>query len=205
MLQSKGLSRVLRYYHVSVRIRNFVFNPIARFFSFFGITSNMLSFFGVIMLIFFIFFIKKNILISLIFLLIGIIVDAVDGVLARYQKKSSDRGKFIDMVCDNLNFTLFVIGLVYAGLLNGLIGLICVYSMVLSKLFRIIVNSRFLESDWHFKAVAGFLPNLCAVTSYLSLPIIVFFRQNYFDLLLIVFSFILIIDSFIFYCKIIKK
>lgn len=80
-------------------------------------------------------------------MLLAIFLDLLDGPLARFQKICSDKGKFIDMFCDILVFSLFVLGLIYADLLIGLVGSILIFALIFSKIFRVIYNIQFLKSD----------------------------------------------------------
>jgi phosphatidylglycerophosphate synthase len=152
---------------------------------------------------FFIVFIRKHSPISLILLLTSLTIDLFDGVLARYQGMASDRGKFVDVICDNVNFSLFLIGLLHAHLISGITAVILVYLMVMSKILRIIKNGLSLESDWHFKAIAGFLPNCVVGLSYLVFLIYVIKPHDFFDISFYVFSGVLFIDSLSFFIRIV--
>ncbi|MGD2072619.1 MAG: CDP-alcohol phosphatidyltransferase family protein [Candidatus Thorarchaeota archaeon] len=186
------------------KIKDALLSPIIRMLSYANISPDMVNYFGVLMAIIFLVFIKQNIALSLLFLFLAVSADLIDGALARFRKIASDRGKFIDMVCDNLIFTIFVIALIYANLATLLTGIVLVYLMVVSKLFRCTVHSFYLKSDWYFKPVAGFLPNLIVYSSYLLFLIFVITQKNYFDSAFILFSIILGIDAIIFYEKIIS-
>jgi phosphatidylglycerophosphate synthase len=193
-------------YYKLVDVRAIIFNPLVRILAFLKITPDMLSYTGLFLMLLFIFLLRANeFSLAAVLLLLTVLLDNIDGVLARYQKRDSDLGKFKDMVVDNICFSLFIIGLVYAKLLTGLIGLIFVYTMILAKLFRSIDHAFFLKSDWHFKAVAGFLPNLFVGLSYLFFLVLVIFNKNYLDSTSILFSILLAIDAFIFYTKILKQ
>jgi len=180
-----------------------------RFFAFLftklHITANQITFLGIVFMLLFIAFIKVNILLSGLFLIISILCDGLDGVLARYQKTASDKGKFIDIVTDNFNTFLFVIGIAYAGIANVLYLIPYVYLMLLSKSLRVFVNSFDYKSDWYFKGVAGLLPNLVNYTGYgLFLVSIIFLPTIILDYFFALGSLILIGDSIYYFFKIIN-
>jgi phosphatidylglycerophosphate synthase len=203
MEKSPKFKTMISLYQVFAVIRDKIFLPPVKLFSFIGITANMLSYFSVVLMGLFIVFIRKHNSISLILLLTSLTIDLFDGVLARYQGTASDRGKFVDVICDNVNFSLFLIGLLHARLLTGMIGLILVYLMVMSKILRIIKNGLALKSDWHFKAIAGFLPNCVVGLSYLVFLIYVIKPHDYFDITFCFFSGVLFVDSLSFFVRIV--
>jgi phosphatidylglycerophosphate synthase len=127
--------------------------------------------------------------------------------LARYQKTASDKGKFIDMVFDNFNSFLFVVGLAYAQIVNLMFLIPYVYLMLLSKAFRVYINSLEFKSDWYFRAVAGFTPNLINYASYVLF--LIFVIVNPFKIILNYFfvlgSLVLFIDSIRYFFKILNK
>ena len=113
-----------------------------------GFTANSLSFIRAISGVIFFFLVKFNFLIAFIILIIGGFTDFFDGALARYQKKDSDRGKFIDMVCDNLLFVFFVLGLIKIEFISSLN--LAYFIFILPALYLIIVTNKneFLKNDW---------------------------------------------------------
>ncbi|MFH1522617.1 MAG: CDP-alcohol phosphatidyltransferase family protein [Patescibacteria group bacterium] len=195
----------VKYYYKFAERRDNFFRPLFKLFSVLHLTPDMLSFSGVAMMVLFALFLKINILASLIFLFLTFIFDMLDGGLARYQGAGTDKGKFKDMFCDNLNFSIFIIGLVYAGLLNGSIGIIYVYLMLLSRLFRSIKNSFIFKSDWFFKAMAGFWPAFYADISYFIFLIYFLFNKNYFNLSSVIISILLSMDVLIYFKRILKQ
>lgn len=201
----RKLDRQQQYYTKTVDIRAIIFNPLIKFLAFLRISPFVVTYSGPLFMVLFIIFIRKHAFLSLLFVFLGSITDLIDGNLARYQKRDNDRGKFADMVSDNVTFTLFIIGLAYGGLINGLIALVYVYFMILSKLFRVVFNSPYLKSDWHFKAVAGLLPNLFVGISYILFLPWFFAGKNYFNISSLAFSLVLVIDSFIFYNRVMKS
>jgi len=132
----------------------------------------------------------------------SIFADLVDGIVARYQETCSDKGKLVDMVCDNVSFTIFMVALVCTGLIGAVSGLLLTYTMLLSKVLRSITHSFYLDTDWHFKAVAGFLPNLSTGIIFLTYLIYAASGHNYLTVIGYVLAGALILDSLLFYVRI---
>lgn len=89
-----------------------------------GITPDLLSYIGVISVFPFVYFFSFNPWISLFFLVIHIFLDLLDGSLARYLNISSERGAFIDMVCDYLVFFITISTFCYYDFIDCFIGLV---------------------------------------------------------------------------------
>ena len=113
-----------------------------------GATANFLSFLRLVCGIIFFFLVNINFTIAFIILIIGGFTDFFDGALARYQKRDSDRGKFIDMLCDNLLFLFFVLGLIKIEFIHSLS--LAYFIFVLPALYLMIVinKNEFLKKDW---------------------------------------------------------
>ena len=195
--------RSKEWYLKSAKVRDKLLRPVVSVFSKMGLTANMITYSSIISMVLFVMSIKRSMLASVVFLIYGIGGDLFDGVLARYQGKQSDKGKFIDMVADNLNFALFVIGLSYGGLIQPLVGTLIVYFMILSKVFRSIWNSLELKSDWYFKTVAGALPNVVVALTYILFFGGLIFGWDYLTKIFYVFSGILLVDGAVFYRRIV--
>lgn len=83
-----------------------------------------------------------------VFFLAFFIIDTIDGSLARHQKKTSDKGKFADILVDNIAATLITIGLVIKGLLNPANGALFVYLMMLTIFFSALYFTAKRKTDW---------------------------------------------------------
>jgi len=185
-------------------IRNKVFYPLIRLFVFLRITPNMLSYFGVLLMLLFVYFAPYNSLYLLYFILGAWFVDWLDGPLARYLKIDSDKGKFIDMICDALKHVLFVLGVLYANLISGIIAVLLIVSLFLSYVFRVIYNSNEYNSDWKFKSITGSTPHVIfaiIVLHYILYLSGIYLNFNFFYSLIIG---ILFVDALHFYIKVIK-
>jgi phosphatidylserine synthase len=187
------------------QMRDVYLRPLAKIITYLGIRASGVSYSGIFFMLGFIINVKSNPKIAFFFMLLAVGMDFVDGVVARYQHQASDRGKFIDMVADNVIFSLFVIGICYAELLPNLWGLILVYLMVLSKLFRAIYNAFDYPSDWFFRSLAGFLPNFISGICYIFFVLLLFFNINLFVYCFIGSAIILFLDATSHFVLIIRK
>lgn len=61
---------------------------------------------------------QKHVLLSLVFLLIHYVLDTLDGSLARYQKRVSQKGHLLDLCIDQMGVILFTLGLIWYELEN---------------------------------------------------------------------------------------
>ena len=77
------------------------FSPLLKILIKLKVTPNMLSFSSVILAMLFIFFIQRDIRVSLAVLLAGLFFDTIDGSLARMSRKISSKGTFIDGFSDH--------------------------------------------------------------------------------------------------------
>lgn len=155
----EGLVAMRSAYLRVMDVRDALFRPFTRLLAALHITPNTLSYAGVFIMVAFVYVAPTGAGRALWLLVLAFLMDLNDGALARHLRRDDDRGKFTDMICDSLVFTLFVLGLVHAGILGPMTGLAVAYLMLLSKVLRSVRNALFLETDWHFKAVAGFVPN----------------------------------------------
>lgn len=193
-------------YNKGVGFRDRIFRIFAIILTKLKLKPNHITFSGIVLMIAFAVFTKINSNIAPVFLGFAIFCDGLDGVLARYQNKMSDKGKFVDVVADNLNSTIFAFGIGYGKLANSLYIIPYTYFTILSKILRAIVNSFDYKSDWHFKPVAGFLPNLIAYFGYaLFLAFVGFSLTNsIFDYFFVIGSIVLFLDSTKYFLKVVQ-
>jgi|GEM_PF-2212220 phosphatidylglycerophosphate synthase len=181
-----------KIYYRFRRIRDPFFRPFAKIFALLGFKPEGLGYLGVGLMLLFIYFVRINPIISLCLLAGAMLLDLIDGNLARYLGTGSDRGKFIDVLIDNLNFTLFIVGLVWGNLLAGVVATVLVYFMLLAKILMIIRKNISRDSDWLIRPMAGALPNTIVYLSYLFFVFYCFWGVNYFDIIASGFSLVLI-------------
>jgi phosphatidylglycerophosphate synthase len=120
--------------------RTKIFLPISRLLNWLRITPNMVSYFGMLMLVGFIYFIISNPLIACVFLFLHVIIDAFDGPLARLTGKDGDAGAFTDIVCDHSGMFIVSIALIYYNFVDGFFAAIYIYIYTIMILLTIIRN-----------------------------------------------------------------
>lgn len=186
--------------------RDKVMRPFAIILSRCKITPNVITATGVFFMLEFAYLLPIKPIWAVNCIILSIFCDLLDGSLARYQKTNSDQGKFIDVSADALNYFIFLCGLTIIDKILPLTLLILAFFMLLSKILRIFLNSNNYDSDWIFRSVAGFIPNLIAGLSYAYIIFSIYFKHdNMQNQLFFVFAIILIIDSIINFFRIIKQ
>ncbi len=113
-----------------------------------GATANSLSFLRALSGVLFFLFVNVNFTVAFIIIVLGGLTDFFDGALARLHGKDSDRGKFIDMLCDNLLFTFFLFGLMkieFIGTLN-----LAYFIFIIPALYLMVIvdKNEYQKNDW---------------------------------------------------------
>lgn len=85
---------------------------------------------------------------------LSIILDAFDGVVARHKKRDTDRGKFIDVLADQITFVLLCLGLIRLLPEISLVLAISTCSIPLLYLIAIVRKNEQEPSDWLIKPQA---------------------------------------------------
>jgi phosphatidylglycerophosphate synthase len=153
------------YYSMQKR-RDDAFKPLSKLFTRFGLSADMISYLGVIFMVLFVFALPSHHVLAFLLLFLRMMADILDGPLARYQKTDSDRGKFVDVLMDNLAFALFIFGTVRFGLIHGLTGSLYLF---ITELLIVLMIIRYNFKDtgrWFFYASAGALPYSLIYGSY---------------------------------------
>ena len=100
-----------------------------------------------------------------------------------------------------------MVGIVYARLAGGLVGVIYVYLVALSVCLRTVNRVAELESWEQFRLTGGFLilPNLVIGLSYATFLVFVFSHLNYLSLVSWICSAILLTDCLLSYLKLVRR
>jgi phosphatidylglycerophosphate synthase len=162
------LRRTLRAYERLARWRDRAAGPLAQMLVRLRVSADQVSVMSVLLMVPMVFLARDSPWPAAACCLSSVAADQLDGAVARRTETSCDRGKLVDMICDNLAFTVYTLALVVGGLLAPATGMLLVYFMVSSKILRSLVHAEFLRSDWFFRPVAGFLPNAAAAVLYLA-------------------------------------
>ncbi|HCM51699.1 TPA: hypothetical protein DIS56_01005 [Candidatus Saccharibacteria bacterium] len=169
----------LKIYNFWVNIRNLVFKPLNLLLTKLGVSADMVSYLGVLVMIIFMFIVESHPITAFWLLFARMLIDILDGPLARYQKTDSDRGKFVDVLMDNLGFALFIFGVIKAGVLDGSIGASYLFLTELMIVLMIIRYNFKYRSEWFFRASAGSFPYNLVYASYVLFAIYAFGGGNY--------------------------
>ena len=121
-------------------LRTKTFLPISKFLMKIGMTPDLLSYIGLLLLIVFIVYVLKNPILAAIMLLVHVIIDGFDGPLARLMKKAGDSGAFTDIICDHTGMAIVVITLIFVKLVNPWIAAIYIYIYTIMIIFVIVRN-----------------------------------------------------------------
>ncbi len=131
-----------RYY------RSAYLKPIIKGLDILGFTPNSLSFLRAVSGLVFFLLVNINFEIAFLILVIGGLTDFFDGALARYQKNDSDRGKFIDMLSDNIIFSFFLLGLIKINFISTLNLSYFIFIIPALYLMIIINKNENIKNDW---------------------------------------------------------
>ena len=91
------------------------------------------------------YFLNTNLLYSLIFIIIHLYCDILDGALARLQNSATRKGAFTDHVIDYSFFFLVLFGLMFFRYISPFIGAVYIVNYLLVLGFSVTLNT--LKSD----------------------------------------------------------
>ncbi len=148
--------------------RGAMVRPAVVFFSAIGVSADLMSYIGLGLVMLSTIFMSGQLTLSLAILAVALFADNLDGEIARYRGTASDKGKFTDVVVDNVTFTVFMLGMAYAGFVSGLLAGMVIYAMLLCRTFMVIKKNVTKETDWLIKVYAGFFPNFFVYVLYAS-------------------------------------
>lgn len=161
------------------RLRQVVLLPFAAALDALHITPDMLSWASVALGAGFFFLARLRFDIAFWLLVSSVILDGVDGVLARYHRAPSSKGSFTDAFCDETVVALTVGGLVWQGAINPVLGLIFVYIYTALVTTLLIHQVLAVSSHWIVRPSRMLL--------YAFVGIYYFFGENWLDGLLWVY------------------
>ena len=180
----KGLFKFSEY-------RYKLLKPLSKVLTLLKITPDMISYFGLLILTGFAYYLNKKPLIAGIFLIIHILLDGIDGPLAKYQKKAGNKGALTDIICDHTGIIIVTLTLIYYRLLNGTIGAAYIYIYTLLIIFTVIRNKLEITPNITFRS---------KYFVYLCLIPLIYNKTNILNYAILAFSIIKIpftIDSYI--------
>jgi len=138
----------------------------------------------------FIYFFKFNPWISIIFLVLNVILDGLDGSLARRQGSATGSGAVIDTTSDNLSFIVIFFTLFYYGLFNTFWGALYICNYIGMLFLAIISRGMKIQVFPIIRSRLYF---------YMVLFFFLFTGQNYYDQFLVLFTaYMMVTNVFLF-------
>lgn len=134
-------------------------------------------------------FSQKNLVLGIIFILLSGFLDVVDGAVARYHNKSSPFGAFLDSTMDRISDAIIIIGIVFGGYCDWLIGILAVHSAITVSYVKARAESQGVECNVGIaeRAMRLIIIMLGAVIAVITGSNIIF---TYFLILLVILSYI---------------
>ena len=99
--------------------RDVWFKPLSSLLLRWKISANQVTSFRLFLAVLTPFLLGWNYWIVVVLMAFNLILDGIDGGMARMQLKSSIKGKVYDHVVDNVTFLLFVLGLIFWNIIDG--------------------------------------------------------------------------------------
>lgn len=160
------------------------------------ITPDSLSYTGLAMLVPFVYFFSFHPWIAFVFLLFTKLFDSLDGSLARYLKRDSRRGAFLDVSCDYVAFFTTFLVFFYFKLFNPFWGALYILNYAVLEGFVIYGRVSRLTLFPVFNRV---IPNYGC---YLVFFIWLISGYNYFDPFLVFVSIYMAVTNFFLFLRV---
>ncbi len=155
-----------------------IFNPVCVILSDFGLTPNLVSNFrGVLGVAGLILYSVGYQWFGVAMFVLSLLLDSVDGAIARYKKVTSHRGTFVDKVADYSIYCASILSMVYMEYVGGFAGAYHIAIVFAAILMKIIVDNEGRKSDW----IIDPTPNLVwfMIIWYASLFLFFFFGVDF--------------------------
>jgi phosphatidylglycerophosphate synthase len=139
------------------------------------------------------------------FLAANILLDIVDGDLARILNTDSDKRKFEDVMVDNIMVIVLPLALIWQGIISGFLGGYYIFIATLSWWLSVVKRNLVSKSGWLFRAQASFLlfvARFCVITFLIFTYVL--FGWDIFTATIITLSAILTLSSFYDYYRIVR-
>jgi phosphatidylglycerophosphate synthase len=148
---------------------------------------------------------KEQYHVAALMIAVNIVLDALDGDLARFLRQDSDIRKFEDITADNIMVVVIPLALISKGQISGLLGGYYIFVLTFSWWLSVVKRNKIQRSAWLFRAQASsflFFVRFCTII--LLLFIFVLFQIDIFTEAILAISLILTIGAVIDYVRIIK-
>jgi len=84
---------------------------------------------------------KSELVVAAALFLVGAVLDALDGMVAREHNRATKFGAFFDQFADRLNDGAMVIAIILAGYISVLIGILALFSVLLASYISAVMDS----------------------------------------------------------------
>lgn len=130
------------------QLRQNLFGSFTAFLARLGINANMISILSILPAIGFCLLVPEYFSIAFWLFIASLVLDGLDGVLARQTKTNSTSGAFTDTFCDLCTLALWVAGLVWRGTLNPVLAISFVYISTSIGLFFVFHSLFNVSTSW---------------------------------------------------------
>ncbi len=83
----------------------------------------------------------SNLTLAALLFLVGCLLDALDGLIARAHKRETRFGAFLDQTADRVNDSLIIIAVIVAGYVDLAIGLSALFFILLASYMSAVIDS----------------------------------------------------------------
>ena len=130
------------------RVRQRLLSPIAALLSYLGISPDALSFSSVALGMGFFLLAPSNFPVAFWLLVISVVFDGLDGVEARLKGKSTPRGSFTDLFCDQAVVAFSVAGMAWKQVIHPVLAILFVYVYTSLGIFLMLHQMLQVSSRW---------------------------------------------------------
>ncbi len=134
-------------------LRSRIFKPLLKILLRFGVTANRLTNFRIVLGLVFLAVSFFDVALAGIILIIALCLDEIDGSLARFEKKASDKGKFLDMFADSVIYSFVLIS---SAMLSAMAYPLMynLFIVPVAYLLAVVYYNELKLSDWIIKPYA---------------------------------------------------
>lgn len=173
------------------------------------ISPDVLSYLQIIFVILSFRYLEKDQVWGMIFIIIAIILDNLDGAYARFINSADEKGRFIDTFCDFISFIIILFGVTFYGLITPLLslyyGMILSLSFTLSTLYHSSKRTEKNKNKWKISIKTGTPSAVCRIGTLLSYLFYTITNINVLSQSAEIFSIILTLSVPYHYYKILKN
>lgn len=140
-----------RLKHVFETIKKYVFYPFLGLFSWLRISANMISYASAMCGLIATYYMWIDMHQAAIFLIVSVVLDGIDGSLARFTHQSSPQGSLTDAFTDQVTISATTIGMIANGVIDIVWGGVYLVLYPVLILFSILKNSLGTPNQYVFR------------------------------------------------------